>query len=288
LADALTKYQSIFGESYVASIAAGEEGGVLEEVLEKLAANLEGEEEFQGKVKGAMVYPIIVIVGMILVAFVMMIFVIPKLLDLYKDFGTAKMPPATLILMTVSSWMAKMWFLFPLAIGGIMAVMKAGNRNADFRLKRDTLLLKVPIIGDLTQKTIIANSIRTMAMMLSAGISLVETLKIVAKVAGNELFMRAFLKISEKVEKGYSIANSFEDVEIFPKIVNQMVATGESTGKLDEVLEKVAGYFSTEAEQQVKVLAAAIEPLIMVVLGLGVLFLMIAVIMPIYNLTSSF
>ena len=288
LADALTKYQSIFGESYVASISAGEEGGVLEEVLEKLALNLENEAEFQGKVKGAMVYPIIVIVGMVIVAFVMMIFVIPKLLSLYQDFGTAKLPQATIILMAISNWTAKLWFLFPILFFGIFTIFKVGNANPDFRLKKDTLLLKLPIIGELSKKTIIANSIRTMAMMLSAGISLVETLKIVAKVAGNELFYRAFMKISEKVEKGYSIANSFEDTEVFPTIVNQMVATGESTGKLDEVLEKVASYFSSEAEQQVKVLTSAIEPLIMIVLGAGVLFLVIAVIMPIYNLTSSF
>jgi len=225
---------------------------------------------------------------MVIVAFVMMIFVIPKLLSLYQDFGTAKLPQATIILMAISNWTAKLWFLFPILFFGIFTIFKVGNANPDFRLKKDTLLLKLPIIGELSKKTIIANSIRTMAMMLSAGISLVETLKIVAKVAGNELFYRAFMKISEKVEKGYSIANSFEDTEVFPTIVNQMVATGESTGKLDEVLEKVASYFSSEAEQQVKVLTSAIEPLIMIVLGAGVLFLVIAVIMPIYNLTSSF
>ena len=125
-------------------------------------------------------------------------------------------------------------------------------------------------------------------MMLSAGIPLVGALKIVADVAGNSLYQAAFLKVAERVQKGYSVASSFEEVKVFPMIVNQMTATGEATGKLDEVLMKVANYFSTEAEQGVKTLTAAIEPLIMIVLGIGVGFLVIAVIMPIYNLTSQF
>ena len=124
--------------------------------------------------------------------------------------------------------------------------------------------------------------------MLSAGISLVDALKIVASVADNELYSRAYIKISERVQKGFSISNSFEETGIFPLIVNQMVSTGEATGKLDEVLMRVADYFATEAEESVKTLTSAIEPLIMIVLGIGVAFLVIAVIMPIYNLTSQF
>jgi type IV pilus assembly protein PilC len=124
-------------------------------------------------------------------------------------------------------------------------------------------------------------------MLLSAGIPLVDTLRIVANVAGNEIFNKAYLQIAERVQKGFSIANSFEETGIFPVVVNQMVATGEATGKLDEVLLRVADYFASEAEQSVKSLTSAIEPLIMIVLGLGVAFLMVAVVMPIYNLTSE-
>ncbi|HEX8923565.1 MAG TPA: type II secretion system F family protein [Patescibacteria group bacterium] len=287
LARALEKYQNIFGEAYIASLDAGEEGGVLEEVLSKLADSLENQAEFQGKVKGAMIYPVIVIIGMVIVTFIMMIFVIPKLTSLYTDFG-AKMPAITQALMDMSSFMAKTWFMFPLVIFGVMSIMKAGDRNPEFRLKRDTYKMKIPILGELTTKTIVAETMRTLSMLLGAGISLVDALKIVAKVADNELYYRAFTRISERVQKGFSIANSFEEVGVFPIIVNQMVATGEATGKLDEVLKRVADYFSTEAEQSVKSLTSAIEPLIMIVLGIGVGFLVVAVIMPIYNLTSSF
>jgi len=125
-------------------------------------------------------------------------------------------------------------------------------------------------------------------MLLTAGITLVEALKITASVSGSEVFKQAYLEISEKVQKGFSVAVSFQNTAVFPIIVNQMISTGEETGKLDDVLMRVSDYFSKEAEESVKALTSAIEPLIMIVLGLGVGFLMIAVVMPIYNLTSSF
>jgi type IV pilus assembly protein PilC len=287
LGDSLKKYQDVFGEAYVASIDAGESGGVLQEILTKLADGLEDQSEFQGKVKGAMIYPVIVVIGMIIVAFIMMIFVIPKLLSLYADMGS-KMPMITQILMNVSSAMAKNWLLFPVIAVGAISFFRIGSKNAEFRFKFDKFRLRIPIMGPLIEKTILADTIRTLSMLLSAGISLVEALKIVSKVAGNEVYLRAYVDISERVQKGFSISNSFEDAGVFPMIVNQMVATGEATGKLDEVLIRVAEYFSTEAEQSVKALTAAIEPLIMIVLGIGVGFLVVAVIMPIYNLTASF
>lgn len=286
LADGLRKYKKVFGDAYIASVEAGEEGGVLEEVLTKLADSLEKQNEFSSKVKGAMIYPIIVIIGMVAVVIIMMVFVIPKLMGLYVDFG-AKMPASTQLLMNMSAFMTKFWFLIPVIIVGWFMVFRIGDTNANFRLKRDTFKLKIPIIGVLNQKTILASTIRTMSMLLSAGIPLVDALKIISSVAGNELYRGSYLKIAERVQKGFSIANSFEETGVFPILVNQMVATGEATGKLDSVLLKVADYFSAEAEQSVKSLTSAIEPIIMILLGLGVAFLVVAVLMPIYNLTSS-
>jgi type IV pilus assembly protein PilC len=286
LADGLGKYKKNFGEAYISSIDAGEEGGVLEDVLMKLADNLEKQNEFSSKVKGAMIYPVIVIIGMIIVVIIMMVFVIPKLMGLYGDFG-AEMPMSTQILMSMSGFMVKFWFFIPILIVGAFMLFKIGNQSASFRLKKDIFKLKIPIVGVLMRKTILASTIRTMSMLLSAGIPLVDALKIISSVAANELFRGAYLKISERVQKGFSIANSFEETGVFPVIVNQMVATGEATGKLDSVLLKVADYFSTEAEQSVKSLTSAIEPLIMILLGFGVAFLVVAVLMPIYNLTAS-
>lgn len=287
LADGLNKYKKIFGEAYIASIDAGEEGGVLEEILSKLADTLEKQNEFSSKVKGAMIYPIIVVIGMLVVVVIMMVFVIPKLLGLYGDFG-ADMPTATKIMMSMSNFMTKFWIFIPVLVGGGFLLFKIGYKNDKFRFKIDDFKIKLPIIGILNQRNILASTIRTMSMLLSAGIPLVDTLRIVANVSGNEVFNQAYLQIAERVQKGFSIANSFEETGIFPVVVNQMVATGEATGKLDEVLLRVADYFATEAEQSVKSLTSAIEPLIMIVLGLGVAFLMVAVVMPIYNLTSQF
>ncbi len=287
LADGLRKYKKYFGEAYIASIDAGEEAGVLEEVMTKLADNLEKQSEFQGKVKGAMIYPIIVIIGMIAVVIIMMIFVIPKLLGLFTDFG-AEMPGSTKALMAISGFFTKYWFVLVfLVVGGVMT-LKVGGKSPEFRLKIDTLKFKIPIMGELTKKSLLADTIRTLSMLLAAGIPLVEALRIVSNVAGNALYQNAYLHIAERVQKGFSIANSFEETGNFPIIVNQMVATGEATGKLDEILKRVSDYFSTEAEQSVKSLTSAIEPIIMILLGLGVAFLVVAVMMPIYNLTSQF
>jgi type IV pilus assembly protein PilC len=287
LAVGLEKYKKVFGEAYIASIDAGEEAGVLDEVMVKLADNLEKQSDFEGKVKGAMIYPIIVVVGMIAVVIIMMIFVIPKLLTMYSDFG-AEMPSSTKFLMSMSGFFTKFWFFIPILIGGGWSFLKFGSKSEEVKMKIDEIKLKIPIVGELTKKNILANSIRTLSMLLSAGIPLVEALKIVANVAENSIYLKAFVKISERVQKGFSISNSFEETGVFPIIVNQMVATGEATGKLDSVLLKVSDYFASEAEQSVKALTSAIEPLIMILLGIGVAFLVIAVLMPIYNLTSQF
>ena len=288
LGKSLERSKNIFGEAYVASVSAGEEAGVLEEIMGKLATNLENENEFKGKIKGAIIYPVIVITGMIIVVFIMMIFVIPKLTSLYADFGTAKMPAITLGLMSVSRFMAQTWFLFPGVVVGGYFLFKFGAKNPTFRLNKDKYLLKMPIAGKLVSMSVLANTCRTLSMLLTAGIGVVEALRIVATVSGNEIYRKAYLEIAEKVQKGFNISAAFENTEVFPLIVTQMIATGEATGKLDEVLLKVAGYFSVEAAQAVSSLTAAIEPLIMILLGIGVGFLVVAVVMPIYNLTSSF
>ncbi|MFA5025381.1 MAG: type II secretion system F family protein [Candidatus Shapirobacteria bacterium] len=288
LGKSFEKYRGIFGDAFVASISAGEEAGVLDEILGKLAINLENQSEFQGKVKGAMIYPAIVVSAMIIVAFVMMIFVIPKMTSMYADFGTAKMPALTQALMNASAFTTKIWFVFPILVVGLIFGYSIGIKNDDFRFKKDRFMLKIPIMGILSEKSIMANTCRTLSMLLTAGITLVEALKIVATVSGNEVYRRAYMEIAEKVQKGFSVATSFDNTSVFPIIVNQMISTGEATGKLDDVLMRVSDYFTKEAEESVKALTAAIEPIIMVVLGIGVGFLVVAVVMPIYTLTSSF
>ena len=178
--------------------------------MSKLADTMENQSEFQGKVKGAMIYPMIVIIAMIIVAFVMMIFVIPKMTAMYEDFGTAKMPKITQILMNVSGWVAKLWFMFPLIGVGLFLVYKVAMKSSEFHLRRDGYILKIPIMGVLSEKSILANTTRTLSMLLTAGITLVEALKIVATVSGNKVYEKAFLEIAEKVQKGFSVAVSLK------------------------------------------------------------------------------
>lgn len=287
LATAMEKYKKQFGEAYVASIRAGEEGGVLEEILQKLSNNMEGDQEFRGKIKGALIYPAVVITGVVAVMFIMMVFVVPKMTSLYKDFGT-KMPQMTLILISISTWAAKLWFLLPIAVIGGISVFNGMDKIPAWHLRRDKFLLKIPIMGKLMEQSILANTCRTLSMLLSAGVPLVESVIIVTRVADNEVFAQAYTRIASRVEKGFTLADSFSETRVFPVIVEQMVSTGEATGKLDEVLMRVSDYFTKEAEQSIKAITSAVEPLIMIMLGGVVGFLVVAIILPIYDLTSQF
>ena len=287
LGKALSKEKKIFNDVYIASINAGEQSGVLEKVLLRLADNLEKKKEFLGKVKGAMIYPIIIIIGMILVVFIMMIFVVPKMTSLYAEFGT-EMPLPTRILITITDFISgNLWF-FPLIIIGVFFGVRIVEKTEQGKLKIDKIKLKLPVIGPLIQGTLLTEITRTLGTLLGTGVPLVETLKIVGAAAGNEVFRQGLNQAAERVEKGLPLSEALEENPAFPMIIPQMIATGEQTGKLDEILLNISRYFEVDSEQKVKGLTSAIEPLIMVVLGIGVGFLVFAIIMPIYNLTSQF
>jgi len=287
LSKALAKHKKVFGSIYVTSIQAGEEAGALDKVLIRLADNLEKRREFVGRVKSAMIYPIIVVVGMVGVIFIVMTFVIPKMTSLYAEFGT-QMPTPTRILMSISGFFARFFWLFPLLGILSLALLKILLAQKKFRERFDRWRLQIPILGPLTQAMILTEVSRTLAMLIQTGVALVEALEIVARSTGNEVYRRSFEIAKDRVEKGFPFSEALEGEKLIPLIVSQMVATGEETGKMDDVLFKLSSYFQTEADQKVKALTSAIEPLIMIVLGIGVGFLVFAVIMPIYNLTSQF
>lgn len=285
---ALSKHPKIFGKTYVALVKSGEVGGVLDAVLLKLADNLEKQQEFRGKMKGALIYPAIIIVGMVGVAIVMMIFVIPKLLSLFADLN-AELPAPTKVLMAVSGFMSKFWFIIlaMLLIG--FYIFRLYKSTPEGRRKVDELIFKIPIYGPLQKQIILTDLTRTLSMMVGAGVSILEGLHITSEVAGNSVISEALVDAATQVEKGFPVAYSFsKHPEAFPFILSQMVAVGEETGKMDEILSKVSRIFEVDSDEKVKGLTSAIEPLVMIILGLGVGFLVIAVILPIYSLTSSF
>ncbi len=287
LADALSRHPKVFNRVYVSLVKAGEAAGVLDEILARLAENLEKQREFQGKVKGAMIYPVIIVVGMIAVGGIMMIFVIPKLLSLYQEFQ-AELPTPTKILIGISSFMVKFWWMMLVGAMAGLYVLRGFGKTPMGRKKIDGLFLSLPIFGNLQKQIIMTEMTRTLGLLVAAGISIIDALNIVSEGVGNSIIEQELKEAAKQVEKGLPLAATLSVYEEFPPIVSQMISVGEETGKVDEVLTKLSRYFESESEQMVKGLTTAIEPLIMIVLGLGVGFLIIAVILPIYNLTTQF
>lgn len=287
LSSAMSKHSEIFSKSYTALIKAGEVGGVLDEVLVRLADNLEKDQEFKGKVKGSLIYPIIIVFGMIAVAFIMMVFVVPRLTSLYDQFQ-AELPLPTLILIAVSKFMTHFWWLILISAGGAVYGLKLYRATKAGRRKIDELILKIPVFGDLTLQIVLTDITRTLSLMVGSGVSIIEALNISGGVVKNVVVSSALADSANMVEKGFPVAFAFSrHPEAFPYLLSQMVAVGEETGKMDEVLEKVSHVFEVESDQKVKMLTAAVEPAILIVLGVGVAFLVISIIMPIYNLTTQ-
>jgi len=288
LSSAIGKYPNVFSPTYIALLKAGEAGGVLDNVLSRLSDNMEKQVEFKGKVKGALIYPVIVVIGMVLVAAIMMIFVIPKMLSLYSEFG-AQLPGPTRVLMSVSSFFAKSWLFVLIIIAFGVNFLITYRKTKTGRRKIDELILKIPIFGDLQRQVALTELTRTLSLLVGAGVSILEALGILSQISGNAVIGDALEDSASQVEKGFPLAYAFsKHPEAFPYILSQMVAVGEETGKMSEVLAKVSHIFEVESDQKVKALTSAIEPIVMVILGVGVGFLVIAVILPIYNLTSQF
>ncbi len=288
MSKAFMKHPKIFSPTYIALVKSGEAGGVLDTVLVRLADDLEKQQEFKGKVKGALVYPAIIVTGMVIVSVIMMIFVVPKLTSLYSEFN-ATLPLPTRILMGISDAVIKFWpVTLAVLVGGFYG-FKAYRKTVSGRLKTDELLYKVPIIGPLQKQVALTELTSTLSLMTGAGVSILEGLNITAGVVDNVIISNALKDVSSQVEKGFPVSFAFaKHPDVFPFILSQMIAVGEETGKMEEVLSKVSHVFETESDQKVKTLTAAIEPIVMVLLGLGVGFLVIAIILPIYNLTSQF
>lgn len=284
---ALSKYKENFSRIYVQLVKAGEMGGVLDEVLNRLAITMEKEKDFRAKTKGAMVYPIIIVIAMIAVAIVMMVAVIPKLTAMYQDFG-ADLPGATKVLMSISDFFVSFWWVVVLLFGGGLVAFNAFKKTPAGELAIDRFLLKIPIIGVLKQKVVLTDFTRTLSLLLGAGVSLMEALDVVASAIGSALYRSQLKEVNKQVEKGVTLSDAIAHYDNFPSILFQMIAVGEETGKLDEILGKISEYFEKESEYAIKNLTTAIEPMIMILLGLGVGFIVIAIIMPIYSLTSQF
>ena len=286
-ADALSKHSSIFSLAFINIVRAGESSGTLDQVLTNLANTLEKDREFQSKVKGAFVYPIIIIGAMILVSAIILIFVVPKLTELYTDLDIS-LPLPTKIMIFISIIASRFWWLMIiLGVVGFSALRRY-RKTPQGGLLIDRLILRLPVMGRLNRDSSLTELTRTLGALVGAGVPILESLKIAGSVATNAVHRQAVSKATTLVEKGAQLSKALATDEVFPPIIPQMVAVGEETGKMDDVLNKVSHFYELEVEHQVKNLTTALEPIIMIILGIMVALLVISIILPIYNITSAF
>lgn len=287
LASAVEKHPRQFSKIYVSLIRAGEAGGMLDQVLSRLAENLEKEREFRGKIKSAMVYPAIIVVGMLVVTFIMMTVVMPKMTSMYREFDV-DLPATTSFLIAISDLFSSFWWLI---LSGAVAGFFAFGRWRQTKLGRsllDSLIFRLPIFGTLKKQTTLVEFTRTLGLLVGAGLPILEALNIVSESLDSPLYQQGVKDAALQVEKGFPLGVPLGRNPIFPPILGQMTKVGEETGKLDEGLLKLSHYFESESEQAIKGLTTAIEPIIMIVLGVGVGFLVLSIVLPIYKLTEAF
>ncbi len=283
---AIAKYPKVFSPIYISLIRAGETSGLLDKVLLRLADNLEKEQKLRGTIKGALTYPIIVVVLMIVVISVLMVFVIPQLTVLYTSLNFP-LPLSTRIIIGMSYVVSHYWYLLLLGVGGGYFYFNKWHHTETGKLIIDVWTLKIPLFGKLITQATMADFTRTFGLLVGTGTLVVESLNRSAEILSNVVYKKAVQSVTKKVEKGISIGDSLSSSLVFPPLVVETVRIGEQTGKLDESLTKISEYYEREVEQSVKVLTTALEPAVIIVLAICVGFLVISIITPIYGLITS-
>lgn len=286
LADSLKKYPKHFDNLFINMIAAGEAGGILDVILKRLSGYMEKAAKLKSKVKGAMVYPAITIFVAVIVVVVILVFVIPVFQEMFADFGSS-LPGPTQIVINMSEFVKSKihWMIIGLILFGIM--FKKYYSTDKGRLTVDALMLKLPVMGILLRKVAVAKFTRTMGTMLSSGVAILEALDIVAKTAGNRVVENAIYSVRSGISEGRTMADPLQLSGVFPAMVCQMIAVGESTGALDAMLEKIADFYDEEVDQAVENLTAMIEPMMIVFLGVIVGGLIVSMYLPIFKMAGA-
>lgn len=285
LADSLRKHPKIFDDLYVNMVEAGEAGGILNTILNRVALFIEKANRLKKKVKGAMIYPCAIVGVAVIVVAVLMIFVIPVFAELYGSMGKA-LPAPTQICIDISNWFVAYWYLLIAGGVGVFMAVSFYYKTPPGHMQIDGLLLRMPIIGDLLRKVAVARFAQNMSLLLSSGVPILDGLLITAKTAGNKVVEKAIMESRVSISKGNTVADPLRESKIFPPLVCQMVAVGESTGGLDAMLKKVAELYEEEVDDAVNNLTAMMEPMIMVVLGVVLGGLVVAMYLPIFQMGS--
>lgn len=282
---ALAKFPGIFSAFYVGMIRVGEEGGVLDEILERLASLLEHEASTKARIKAAVRYPIIVIVSITIAFFVLTTFVVPKFASLYQS-ARVELPLPTRMLISLNKAITTYWPLLIGSAAGIIFAIKGYIKTPSGRWNWDKLKLKIPIIGPVIEKTVMSRFTRIFSTLFRSGIPMIHTLDIVSGTIGNVLIARAVEVIKENVREGKGLAVPMASTKVFPPMVVHMVAVGEETGTLDSMLTKVSDYYDLEVEYAIRNLSTTIEPVLLLFLAGGILFLALGIFLPIWDMMS--
>ena len=284
LSQAFRKHPLYFDNLYCNLVAAGEQAGILDTLLDRLATYQEKILAIKSKIKSALFYPVSIIVVAFVITAVIMIFVIPAFKDVFRSFG-ADLPAPTLVVIAISDFfIAYWWAIFGGIGGGIYAFIESYKRSEAMQFAFDRFSLRVPIFGDIIRKSVIARWTRTLATMFSAGVPLVESLESVGGAAGNNVYKLGTRAIQSEVSTGTNLTQAMQNSNLFPNMVTQMVAIGEESGALDSMLSKVADFFEQEVDDAVEAMSSLMEPMIMVVLGTLIGGMVIAMYLPIFKL----
>jgi type IV pilus assembly protein PilC len=286
LNQAFRKYPLYFDHLFCNLVSAGEQAGILEDLLTRLAIYKEKTIAIKAKIKSALFYPVAILAVAFIVTAVIMIWVVPAFKDVFKSFG-ADLPAPTMFVMAISDIFVSYWYIiFGVIFGGLYFFFQSWRRSIKMQRFMDRLLLKAPIFGEVIRKATIARWTRTLATMFAAGVPLVESLDSVGGAAGNTVYMDATKIIQNEVSTGTSLTAAMQNADIFPNMVTQMVSIGEESGSLDEMLGKVADFYENEVDEAVASLSSLMEPIIMVILGVLIGGLVVAMYLPIFKLGS--
>ena len=286
-ADALRKHPKPFDPLYVNLVAAGEVGGILDTILNRLAVYLEKAEALRRKVKGAMIYPSTVLVVAIGVVVLLLVKVIPVFQKMFQDFG-GTLPRPTQIVVSLSEWLQN-WILVLLGViaFAVIAFLQARKRSPSFAYRTDAIALKIPVFGSLLRKVAVSRFSRTLGTMISSGVPILDALEICAKTAGNRVIEAALMKTRSAIAEGRTIAEPLEAAGVFPGMVVQMIAVGESTGAMDAMLAKIADFYDDEVDSAVDALTSLMEPFMMVFLGGTIGAILMAMYLPIFKIAEN-
>lgn len=287
LSDAMSRHPKVFPELYCQLVRAGETGGVLNTVLNQLAAHYDKQEEINGKVKSALYYPITILVIAVFVVIFLVVKIVPTFVGMFNSSGAA-LPLPTRILLGASDFLQTYWWALLLGIGGLLAIFYSYRQTPSGELQLDKLILKIPVIGNMMQKVILSRFSSTLAILLGSGVDLISSLNIVEDVVGNKVYANALVEARGQVREGVSFSRPLANMPIFPSILVQMVKIGEESGNLVMMLNKVSNFYDREVGNAVEASISLIEPLMIVFLAGVVGFIVISIVLPMFEMFQQF